>query len=423
MRTNRWWRAAFVLANLQVIKRWGVMASAIGLFCISLGAHEEPSAPANPSGRSSRLFLRWRLGCGPIPGAGIFLRAGAKPSPKRHTGGHEMKLLDHLPLGNVADVWVEGNFVYVAGRGNGVHIIDAHNPARLQRVAHLKREQTGFCQDVKVSGGLLYATNESSAFGAAVTIWDVGQPSRPVLLGKVALPYLTRAHNVFIAGNILYCAGNQAGAIHVIDVGNPAAPRELARMRPAQGMVHDMTIVNGRCFGAFLHGGFMVADVSSPGKPIIRGGRSYTGAFTHNGWPTSDGRYLLTTDEVRGGHLRVWDISRLSAIRQVGAYRPDESAIIHNVIVRGRLAYISYYELGVKVVDVSKPKKLKEIGFYDTHPGETTGSMNGCWGVCPSPLNPAVVFATDRSRGLFALELQGEEDHEHPGGEEAAGDE
>lgn len=96
-----------------------------------------------------------------------------------------MKLLDHLPLGNIADVWAEGNFVYVAGRGNGVYIIDAHDPSRLQRVSHLSRKRPGFCQDVKVAGGRLYATNESSAFGAAVTIWDVGQPSRPVLLGKL----------------------------------------------------------------------------------------------------------------------------------------------------------------------------------------------------------------------------------------------
>ncbi len=185
MKTDRGKCPAFVSANLRIFKRLGVVVSAIGLFCLLLGAHEEAVAPPDPSGCASRLFLRWRLGCGPIPGAGTFLRAGGRPTPTSHGGGHEMKLLDHLPLGNIADVWAEGNFVYVAGRGNGVYIIDAHDPSRLQRVSHLSRKRTGFCQDVKVAGGRLYATNESSAFCAAVTIWDVGQPSRPVLLGKL----------------------------------------------------------------------------------------------------------------------------------------------------------------------------------------------------------------------------------------------
>ena len=72
---------------------------------------------------------------------------------------------------------------------------------------------------------------------------------------------------------------------------------------------------------------------------------------------------LVTSDEVRGGHLRVWDISNLARIEQIGAYRVTTEASIHNAIVRGNLCFMSYYTEGrITSYNVCYTKLLRTKG-------------------------------------------------------------
>jgi hypothetical protein len=71
------------------------------------------------------------------------------------------------------------------------------------------------------------------------------------------------------------------------------------------------------------------------------------------------------------------------------------------------LAFISHYEFGVFVVDVSNRNDIRKIGEYDTHPEGDFSGFHGAWGVFPFfPNSPRLFVVSDIERGLFVLELE-----------------
>ena len=102
------------------------------------------------------------------------------------------------------------------------------------------------------------------------------------------------------------------------------------------------------------------------------------GAFTHNAWLTRDGRYVFTTDERAGSPLEGWDLVPSPPVK-VSQYIAAPGTIPHNVIVDGDRLVLSHYTEGVRMLDVRDPTQPREMGYYDTYPGASTG-FNGAWG-------------------------------------------
>jgi hypothetical protein len=103
----------------------------------------------------------------------------------------------------------------------------------------------------------------------------------------------------------------------------------------------------------------------------------------------------------------MWDITDPAHPVFADVFRPNLNTIPHNAIIRGDLAFISHYELGVFVVDVSNRNDIRKIGGYDTHPEGDFSGFRGAWGVFPFfPNSPRVFVASDIERGLFVLELE-----------------
>lgn len=74
---------------------------------------------------------------------------------------------------------------------------------------------------------------------------------------------------------------------------------------------------------------------------------------------------------------------------------------------RPDFAFISHYELGVFVVNVSNRNDIRKIGEYDTHPEGDFSGFHGAWGVFPFfPYSPRLFVVSDIERGLFVLELE-----------------
>lgn len=318
------------------------------------------------------------------------------------------ELISNLVLGpnnTTGDIWAEGNLVFVARRGAGLDIVDVSDRTDPVVLANI---DPGENQDVKAKGNLVYLSNESGN-GVACYIIDVSDPESPSIVGEVAHPRAGSAHNVFIDGTTLYLASNSSHDIEIFDVSDPSSPAWLSSITAPTGRVHDMTVIDGRCYGAFLGGGFTIHDVDDPANPVPVGDHDYPDAFTHNVWPTADGQYLCTTDEVPGGHLRIFDISIPSAIVQVGSWQTPSggpsSSIIHNVLVRGDLAYLAYYEDGLRVLDVSDPTDPVAVAWYDTSPGDPTGDFAGAWGAFPFADD---TYVSDLQGGLFVVDV-GEE--------------
>jgi len=86
-------------------------------------------------------------------------------------------------------------------------------------------------------------------------------------------------------------------------------------------------------------------------------------------------------------------------------FRSNVGAVVHNPYIKGDFLYVSYYEDGVYIFDISNPKKPKLTAFFDTYPQNNEGEYNGfygCWSVYPF-LPSGIILASDQRNGLFVL--------------------
>ena len=75
------------------------------------------------------------------------------------------------------------------------------------------------------------------------------------------------------------------------------------------------------------------------------------------------------------------------------------------MIVDGDRLVVSHYTEGVRMLDVRDPTQPREMGYYDTYPGASTG-FNGAWGAYIFPSSNLIVVS-DINGGLFVVEYTG----------------
>ena len=80
----------------------------------------------------------------------------------------------------------------------------------------------------------------------------------------------------------------------------------------------------------------------------------------------------------------------------------DTPVIDHNSMVQGDRLYVSAYEGGLRIIDISRPKSPREVGFLDTYPEGDQARFFGAWGVFAG-FPSGTVIVSDIERGLFVV--------------------
>lgn len=309
-----------------------------------------------------------------------------------------------------SDVWgytaPDGREYALLGTHTGLAVINVSDAAAPYETGFLAGSVSEW-RDIKTLGSYAYAVNETND---GMVILDLSDPEHPAAAGAYTGGGLVRAHNLFIdvKTSRAYVFGyNGTGGFLVLDLSVPTAPVELARWDVSY--VHDGMVFANRLYACCINDPRLrVLDVTNPAAITELGtAEGYPNAYTHNAWVTSDGAYVMTTDETAASSCRMWDLSTLPNLVETDVYKPAPAVIPHNVHIEGSLAFLSYYTLGVKILDVSDPHALAEVGSYDTWPGDGSG-FQGCWGVFPYFLtNPDLIVASDIENGLYVLEYKG----------------
>ena len=319
--------------------------------------------------------------------------------------------LDQHPGYN--DIWgctaPNGDEYALLGCTTGLSIVNVSDPDAPYETGFLPGA-TSTWRDIKTYGHYAYVTNESSG---GIAIVDLSNPESPVAAGSYTGGGLTRAHNLYIDTTTgrLYTAGSNlgAGGTRILSLADPVAPAEVGSWETAY--FHDVVVQDHILFGSAINAHILyVLDVTDPAAiPAPLGtAQGYPAAFTHNAWPTPDGLYVMTTDETASSSCRMWDMGTLPTLAQTDSYKPNAGTIPHNTQIEGNFAYISFYTLGVKIVDVSDPFDLTEVGAYDTWPADDGSTYDGCWGAFPYFVtNPDLLVVSDIANGLYVLEFKG----------------
>ncbi|MGE3799483.1 MAG: choice-of-anchor B family protein [Candidatus Kapaibacterium sp.] len=294
------------------------------------------------------------------------------------------------------------------GGFTGTHIIDITEQP-IKEVAFIAGPNSGW-REMKTFGTFAYVVSEG---GAGMQIIDLRNLPESASLIKSDMTTFRTGHTIDQEGAWLYVHGSnvEAGANQgtlIFDVAtdplNPVLVGQYDR-----GYVHDAAVRNDTMYAAMINDGRL--DIVYLGKdrkdPQLVTEISYPGAGTHNADLTIDGRYLMTTDEVGSTPktLKVWDLSDIDDIVKAADWTPVEGQTIHNVHIKGTVAYIAWYTAGARIVDISDPVNPVEIGFYDMVPGSNSRTF-GNWEVYPY-FESGKIIASDMTTGLHVFTFDG----------------
>lgn len=339
-----------------------------------------------------------------------------------------------------SDVWGEGNLVTLGTYANGsegVFIIDITDPTFPVLTAHYNPVAMDF-RDVKIKGGIGYFSN---AANLGVHVVDLSTPTAPLFVSEItsADNGFSTPHNIFLDGDFLYQASGTGDLVKVFNIANPAAPafvRDIQIDITGNGP-HDITVVNNRLYisnygiqtfsGDVFDGTTDIIDVTNVGDAInfsvLPSIVSFdSGPGTHNSWVTADGNTMAVGREIPGGSntlegdIRIYDNSLINpttpptllATVNAGTLGIDASTP-HNVVISGDRAFVSWYQAGLQVLDISNPSAPVHVGSYDTFPGSCDGSGKTCaafagaWGIDPF-LADDKVLVSDMNNGLFIID-------------------
>lgn len=198
-----------------------------------------------------------------------------------------------------------------------------------------------------------------------------------------------------------------SGAIEIYDIKtDPENPRYITTFHQNLS-VHDMTAVGDYVYTADGEASsFSIWDVKNPAAPVqVVRWQVESGRFAHNIWPSADGTFVVTTEELPTGlPARVWKLNGSAAPTQLSSFKIG-TGTPHNVIMEGRTAYVSHYSEGAAVVDLSDPAAPRVVARVDTNT-DTGPGLNGCWGVYKFPGVP-LMACSDIKTGFHLISITG----------------
>ncbi|MGM0479084.1 MAG: choice-of-anchor B family protein [Bacteroidota bacterium] len=311
---------------------------------------------------------------------------------------------------NLNDIWGyvdENNNEYaIIGAAKGVSVVDVTDPQNPTEVYwHSGSESTW--RDLKVHGDYAYVTTEAED---GLLIIDLSPlPNNPITsttnFFDTTDPW-NSAHNIWIdEDGYAYIFGSDRGngGVIILDVfTDPMNPVEVGEFD--NWYVHDGYVRNDTMYLAHIYEGFFsLVDISDKANPVLLGTHQTPSSFAHNIWPSDDGNYVFTTDEVSDAYLAAYDVTDPTNIQEVDRIQssPGDEVVPHNAHVDGDFLVTSYYADGVVIHDISDPENMVEVGRYDTYPGTST-STTGNWGAYPY-LPSGNILATDIENGFFVL--------------------
>ncbi len=362
---------------------------------------------------------------------------------------------------NTEEVWIHpnGEVAYLGSGGGGdvLYVIDISNPAAPvvtdSLVANTRR-----VNDVMTTpdGKYLVHTREGAADRRnGVVFASLEDPRHPKVISEFTQGVTAGVHSSFIYkdprhGQHVFLTNNGTGALHVVNIDDPANPREVAQWktenRPDAGRtLHDIDVQDGLLYGSWWNDGLVILDVGngikggSPGNPVMvaqykydlnalyrdveaSGGPGFIRG-THTAWRHRN--YVFIADEVfpasgvngakdaaagrAYGRLQVIDVTNIEQPRSVAWYEPEFGGV-HNVWVAGDSLYMGAYNGGFRVFDVSGELKGdlraqgREIGHLNTADmdGRTRNSAM-TWGVV---VRDGLAYVNDMNNGLWIVRIE-----------------
>ena len=155
---------------------------------------------------------------------------------------------------------------------------------------------------------------------------------------------LGNAEDVVVSEGRAYVADGRSG-LAIIDVSDPAAPRELGRFSPPDAEIRGISVIGSRAYLAAGRRGVRIVDVSDPANPKDVGGFD----------TPRDARAIHVSGSLvyvgDAEWLRVYDVSKPSRPLEEAAHQTP-GARAHAIWVTDTTAYVAGHQAGLLIFDV-----------------------------------------------------------------------
>jgi hypothetical protein len=358
------------------------------------------------------------------------------------------------------ELWLhpDGKHAYLGtGRGGDVMFaIDISDPAKPvvtdSIVANTRR-----VNDIVTTadGSTLVFTREGAADRRnGIVICDNRDPAHPRPIAEFTEGVTSGVHSLFFYenprfGRHLLLTNDGTGELHILNLDDPAKPREVARWatgRPVEGRsLHDIDIRDGLAYLSYWNDGLVVLDIGNgshggtPSSPklvtqytydldaLYRDVAQTAGAGfvrgTHTAWRHKN--YVFIADEVfplRGvagatgvaaerayGRLQVIDVSDMENPKSVAWYEPEFGGV-HNIWVAGDTLYMGAYEAGFRAFDISGELRgdlrAQDREIAHVHTASDVGHVTNApraWGVI---YRDGLAYINDNHNGLWIVRIE-----------------
>jgi WD40 repeat protein len=335
------------------------------------------------------------------------------------------------------DVFVRGDYAYVAAGMEGLRILDVSDTLHPVEVGSYKtaRGALGQVESVQVIGNHAYLVTNLSG----IRIVDVSDPAAPVEVGAYRPGGSVQA--LKLAGNYAYVVWNSCihyrctDRLRIVDISDPTAPVEVSVYgRSFEGggydtgdRINDVAVMGDHAY-LFMPDEMQVLDVSDPVDPVEVDAYEKTGyeaaiwgdyAYVHDDKQVSvvdisnpelvvevstynvpdsivdvsqAGGYLYVATEK--DDVYILDLAIPSSPLQAGIYRAPGNREVVGAAAKGGYVYLAASSAGLQIVEVADPAAPEKAGVY--------GAATSVMGLA---LAEGYAYVADRYNGLRVLDL------------------
>ena len=353
--------------------------------------------------------------------------------------------------------------VLVTNNHRGISTYDVSEPATPVLLNHLPVAHF-YSEDVEWGGNILLATTDPgwvTRYGAGIWIVDISDVENLKLhyTNVGTANRWTDATNIGGAGHTISCIRadcsyayvNGTSTIVVADLTNPAAPTVAGTFKSQVGSTHDIQVDDTGIAWMVGSGGIVGLDTTNPLTPrVVAGPHKSDLGYHHNSlrpkaanWsprtsadfndPTvRDGELVMITEE------RAWPVLEQRACKGQGRFQTqwlrDTDALgtgsaaametldtwetelqvagiaapainwcsAHYFAQSQNLVAIAWYEQGVRILDVSDPRNIQQVGYFIA---KVANSWSTVWAGESEVLGGQIVYAFDQTRGIDILRI------------------
>ncbi|MCF7811171.1 T9SS type A sorting domain-containing protein [bacterium] len=256
-------------------------------------------------------------------------------------------------LNSPVDVALNGNWLYYLDGSYGLKVYDVSN-RRNPSMTSTCPFRRGYMKSMRISGNHSFI----AAGDYGIKIVDITNPRDPHQVGEYDEESFN-ANDLEIRDDTLYVIG--ANDFRTINVSEPTEPQPISSCDAAGTQMiiqDDIAYIAGFNYDPGLH----ILDISDSGNP------SEIGQFSKNLRVQTigvEGQYAYAVGVIPNGQYgwSILDISQPDSPETVSIY--ESSIQARSIKIRDEFAFITTYEHGLVILNISTPDSIYETGRFE----------------------------------------------------------